>query len=69
MIDWQKLSLDIRQSGMPLARADDALGEYRGFVAQLSRGEIAEPKFSQGIALLNLHVDICGPEKTRGLSL
>lgn len=69
MIDWQRLALDIRQSGTSLARADDHIGEYKGFVSQLARGEIKEPKFTPGLKLLNLHVDLCGHEKTRGLAL
>jgi hypothetical protein len=33
----------------------------------LARGEIQEPKFTQGVALLNLHADKCGPDRTEKL--
>lgn len=68
-VDWQRLALDLRSVGVPHVQASRLIGEHPGFVAQLARGEVAEPKFSQGVALLNLHVDRCGPEKTEALAI
>lgn len=66
-VDWQRLALNLRSVGVPHIQASKAIGEHPGFVAQIARGEINEPKFSQGVALLNLHVDRCGPDKTAAL--
>ena len=66
-VNWERLALNIRAAGVPLVKASKQIGEHHGFVAQLARGEVLEPKFSQGMALLNLHVDVCGEEKTAGL--
>lgn len=68
-VDWQRLALDLRGAGLPLVLAAKAIGAHPGFVAQLARGEVAEPKFSDGLALLNLHVDRCGPERTEALAI
>lgn len=68
-IDWSRLALNIRSAGTPLAKASKTVGAHHGYVSQLARGEVTEPKFGQGIALLNLHTDICGVEKTAGLLL
>ena len=68
-VDWQRLALDLRSAGVPHIQASKAIGEHPGFVAQLARGEIREPKFGQGVALLNLHVDKCGAERTEALGL
>lgn len=66
-VDWQKLALDLRTVGVPHAQASKAIGEHSGYVAQLARGEVREPKFRQGVALLNLHSDKCGPDRTAAL--
>lgn len=66
MIDWQRLALDIR-SHQSLQSASKGLGMNKGYLAQLARGEVREPKFSDGLQLLDLHFDLCGGEKTRGL--
>lgn len=67
-VDWVKLALNLRQAGLPLVLASKSVGQHDGFVAQLARGEVSEPKFSQGLALLNLHVDVCGAEQTEALA-
>ncbi len=66
-VNWQRLALDLRGAGLPLVLAAKAIGAHPGYVAQIARGEIAEPKFSDGVALLNLHVDKLGAEKTAAL--
>lgn len=67
VVDWQKLALDLRTAGVPHVQASRAIGEHPGYVAQLARGEVREPKFSQAVALLNLHCDRCGAERTEAL--
>lgn len=66
-VDWARLALDLRQAGLPLQKASARIGQNLGFVAQLARGEVQEPKFSQGVALLDLHFDVCGADRTRSL--
>ena len=66
-VDWQKLALDLRTVGVPHAQASKAIGEHSGYVAQLARGEIAEPRFTVGVALLNMHADKCGADRTAAL--
>ncbi len=66
-LDWPRLVEDLRQNGMPLAGVDRNIGEYKGFTAHLVRGEVMEPKFSQGYKLVELHARLMGPEKTAEL--
>jgi hypothetical protein len=67
IIAWQTCALNLRQAGMPLAQVDRRIGEWKGFAAKLANGDIQEPKFSQGLKLLDLHVALCGEEKTAAL--
>lgn len=67
-VDWQRCALNIRQEGYPLAAVDRKIKEWPGFTAKVANGSIKEPKFSQGLALLDLHFDICGHEKTTELA-
>lgn len=62
IIDWQKMALNIR-AHVPLESASSKLGRYKGWLNQVARGEITEPKFMDGLNLLNLHLDLCGAEK------
>lgn len=61
-INWQKTALNIR-GHVPLEVATARLGKYKGWLNQIVRGEIIEPKFMDGVNLLNLHLDLCGAEK------
>jgi len=65
-IDWQKLAINIRSS-MSLVKASESIGRHRDWLNHLARGDIEEPKFSDGLALLNIHLDLCGIEKHRKL--
>lgn len=65
-VDWQRLALNLRGE-MTLADASRRIGRHEGFVAQLSRGCVKEPAFSDGLALLTLHLDACGEDAHRGL--
>lgn len=59
-INWQACALNIRQAGISLARAADRCGMDQATLQRLARGEIREPRFSQGVKLLDLHLDLCG---------
>lgn len=66
MINWQMLAINIRSSGLSLAKASEKIGRHNGFVSQLARGDVQEPSFSDGMKLLDLHLDRC-PEKHQGI--
>ena len=66
-VDWQRLALDLRSARVPLTEAAKSIGAHGDFIRQLARGEIREPKFTQGVALLNLHSDKCGADRTEAL--
>lgn len=63
-VDWQKLALDLRMVRYPLTQAAKEVGAHPDYLRQLARGEIQEPKFTQGVALLNLHCEILGTNAT-----
>jgi hypothetical protein len=65
-INWVKLALNLRRH-QSLQRLSLSIGLYRGYLAQLSRGEIKEPKFSDGVRILDLHFDLCGIDKHKKL--
>ena len=66
-VDWQRLALDLRMVGHSLTTAAKQVGAHPDYLRQLARGEIREPKFTQGVALLNLHCEILGTDATRKL--
>lgn len=68
-IDWQRIALNIRCSGLSLQQASRQLGRNKGWLAQISRGEIQEPFFGDGLRLLDLHLDCVGIEKHREVIL
>jgi len=60
MIDWQRITLDLRQK-MPCRQIDrEYLGRHLDYTAKITRGEIAEPRYSDGVKLLDLHQQLCG---------
>jgi hypothetical protein len=62
MIDWQMLVLQLRKDA-PLHTISRKLGKSPGWLSQISRGEITEPKFSDAVAILDYAHDNLGPEK------
>lgn len=54
MIDWQKIVLDLRQK-MSCREIDKKLGRHLDYTAKIARGEIVEPRYSDGVKLLELH--------------
>jgi hypothetical protein len=65
-IDWQRVALNISRE-MPLVQASSKLGRHKMFLGSLARGQVKEPKFGDGVRLLDLHLDLCGPERHRKL--
>jgi len=58
-IDWQQIILNLKHSGMTYRAISEAIGIDAQAIGHLVRGETYEPKFSKGLALLNLHYDKC----------
>lgn len=66
-IDWQMLALNIQQN-VPLAQASKKARLNKGYLSQIARGELLEPRFSIGVKLLDYHLDVCGVEKHKKLA-
>lgn len=66
MIDWQRCTLNIR-TRVSLARAAKQVGMDASSIQRLARADIKEPRFSQGMALLDLHHDLMGKDETARL--
>ncbi len=60
LIDWQQVTLNLRSNYGPLSRIAREIGAGPVHLQRLARGEIAEPKFTIGIRLLDLHFDVVG---------
>lgn len=58
MIDWQQLTISLRQHYKPLERVADELGISRQHINRLARGEVIEPRFNSGIRILDLAHDV-----------
>lgn len=61
MIDWHRVVLDLRGHGSleSIARRVGSDGRH---LRRLARGEVEQPRFNTGVAVLDLHLDLC-PEK------
>lgn len=59
MINWQRLALKLRKHA-PLSTISVKLGRAKSWLPEIARGEIMEPKFSDGIALLDYASDVLG---------
>ena len=66
MVDWQRLALNLRRH-KPLCALSREMGKNPGYLGQLLRGEIKEPRFYDGLRLLDLHLDWCGEDSQRRL--
>lgn len=58
MIDWQKVVLDIRRHHS-CRTIDKLIGVHLDYTAKLARAEISEPRYSDGVKLLDLHRKLC----------
>jgi hypothetical protein len=65
-INWQVLCLNIRQK-IPLTVASKKLGYDTDYLSRFARCEVLEPRFSKGILMLDMHLDLCGIEKHKKL--
>ena len=66
-INWQRCVLNIRQFGMPLRTAAIKIGRNEQWMYRFANGSAKEPFFSDGLKPLDLHEQLCGPDKTREL--
>ena len=57
MINWQQLTLNLR-SYKPLSKIAKQADIDAGTLRRIARGDTPEPKFNQGIRLLDLHYDL-----------
>lgn len=58
-LNWQKIILNLNSEGLSYAKISDKCNVDAQAIGHLVRGEVYEPKFSSGIALLNLHEKFC----------
>ena len=58
-IDWSKVVLSLRSHGLSAAAVSRKVNADKKTIARLANGDVAEPKFSAGVALINLHYDVC----------
>jgi hypothetical protein len=63
-IDWQVVLLQLRRHYGPLERVAKEVGADGRTLQRIARGETAEPRFTVGLLLLDLHYDHV-PEETR----
>lgn len=61
-IDWQRIVLNLRQAGCSVSEIHRRAHMDERTVQRFARGELQEPRWSQGIALLDLHHRWC-PER------
>lgn len=59
ILDWQRLILNLRREGMSAAAISRKVKCAPETVQHLARGDVVEPKFSIGVALLDLHLLHC----------
>lgn len=58
-LDWQKIILNLRRAGFPVEAQARRVGMDPDTLRHYARGECREPRFSQGLALLDLHLSVC----------
>lgn len=63
-INWQRVVLNIRQSGMPVRKLAKTVGMAEETLGHYARGECRDPRWTQAVRLLDVHADRC-PEKHR----
>lgn len=60
-VDWQRVMLNIRRH-VPLAQLRGLVGMDDRTIQRIARGEVKEPKFAQGVAILHVHKRLCPAE-------
>jgi transposase-like protein len=62
-LNWQTIVLNIRTAGVPVSAIARKIGMEPEALRRCATGEAKkEPRFSEGLALLDLHLSIC-PDK------
>lgn len=59
MVDWQPIFLNLRRAGVSANTIKRRVGMDIRTVSRFQRGELVEPKFSQGLEILKLHAALC----------
>lgn len=62
LVDWTLL-LPLLRRRASLSRIGDTVGIDEATINRLARGEIKDPRFSQGLRLLDLAADVLTPEE------
>lgn len=57
-VDWQRVMLNIRRH-VPLAQVSKVVKMDWRTIQRIARGEVREPRFNQGVALLHVHKTLC----------
>lgn len=65
IVDWPLLLVYLRKHNGPLSRLAPRVGMCEKTINRLARGEIAEPRFSAGVALLDVAYECLPPEDWR----
>ena len=60
-VDWQRVMLNIRRH-VPLAQLKRVVKMDDRTIQRIARGEVKEPKFAQGVAILHIHKRLCERE-------
>ena len=63
-VDWQRVMLNIRRH-VPLTQLCKVCKIDWRTVHRMARGEVKEPRFNQGVALLHVHKTLCPDEHQR----
>lgn len=63
-INWQRVVLNIRRSGMPVEQLAKHVGMDGDTLRHYARGESRDPRWTQAVRLLDVHAERC-PEKHR----
>jgi hypothetical protein len=67
-VDWQRVILNLKSGGVSYRTIAKRCRCDESTVGHLVRGEQREPKFSTGLALLDLHLSMC-PDKHQEIRL
>jgi hypothetical protein len=65
MINWQRVTLNLRKSCGSLSQVHRRTGVDVQHLRRLARGEVKDPRFTAGVRLLDLHLDVCPNEHSR----
>lgn len=58
-IDWQRVVLNLRRSGVSCAELARSIGRNQSVIQRLARGESKRVFFDDAVRLLDIHSDRC----------